>query len=298
MIEELIGAFQSKRSIYVSTNDAASILESVSYYLDSENIKESRFKRIPFLLASGDDVGEHLFVPMTVLDVSISLAIDNRPSVTPIFSSNLSKVSSLVDKNLLICKINRKNLKCKNFETVCLINQGIPNFRARCESIIASNDLNYNEIKRFVDSKSFNIEVVLAKDEDKSMYHKFTFASSDGNKIVFEKNLAKALLKLSSIEKESIKDSMINPEFLNNIVLSVDSNKDELKEMIRYKSGGNKIINVGSKVVAKPTNLMKSKIIGTVVGKSANIINVKWDKKSIKYDLDNPKTYFLLEFVD
>ena len=298
MIDELIGAFQLKRGIYLSPDDAASMLEAVSYLLDKENVKNDRAKRMPLRLASGDPMGDYVFVAMTVLDVSIALAIDNRPSITPIFGSNFSKIMSLADKSFLICKIKRQDLKLKDFESTCLITKGIPNFRARCESIVASSDHAYAEIKRFCESKEFNVNIILSKDEDLSSYHKFTFASSQGNVVLKEKSLIKALSKFASKSNTNMSHYAVDPSVMEKMIISVDTNEDGISEMKRYKSGGNKIVHIGSKVVAKPTNLMKSKIVGTVIGKSANIINVKWDSGLIKYDLDNPKTYFLIEFVD
>lgn len=298
MIDEVIGAFQLKRGIFISPDDAASMLKSVSYVVDIENVKNNRDLRIPLRLATGDPIGDCFFVAMTVLDVSIALAIDQRPSITPIFASNLSKAVGLSNKDLLICKIKRQDIKCKDFETVCMLTHGIPNFRARCESIIALNDHSLREIDRFVQSKEFDVEIVRLKDEDKSSYHTFTFASQDGEVKVADNTLLGALVKFASISKKNVAEYVLDPSVLEKMTISVDTHKDGVSEMKRYVSGGNKIVHIGSKVVAKPTNLMKSKIVGTVIGKSANVINVKWDSGVMKYDLNNPKTYFLLEFVD
>ena len=59
-----------------------------------------------------------------------------------------------------------------------------------------------------------------------------------------------------------------------------------------------RIAHSNSPVEEKPSNLLKSKCIGTVVGKKQNIIKVQWDAGDVHYDLDNPKTYFLIEFID
>ena len=48
MIDEVIGAFQLKRGIFISPDDAASMLKSVSYVVDPENVKNNRDLRIFF----------------------------------------------------------------------------------------------------------------------------------------------------------------------------------------------------------------------------------------------------------
>lgn len=298
MIEELIGAFQLKRDIHMSPDDAASILETVSYLLDKDDTRDTRHLRIPLRLASGDSVGDYLFVPMTVLDVSIALAIDQRQSITPIFSSTMSKSVTICDKSMLVCKIKKDGLKYKDFLTVCLITNGIPNFRARCESIISISDNSFDEITRFTSSKEFKVDIVRLREEGKFHYHKFTIASLNNSVEVSEDNLLGALAKFAAIDGSKISDYALDPVVLEKMIIAVDTKNDQISEMNRYKSGGNKIVNIGCKVVAKPTNLMQSKVVGTVIGKSANIINVKWDAGHIRYDLDNPKTYFLIEFVD
>lgn len=298
MIEEIISAFSSKRDINISPDDAASILEAVGNIMDHSHLKDGRIRRLPLRLASGDPVGDYFFVAMTVLDVSVSVAIDNRPSITPIFASSFSKIVGLSEPDLLICKIKKQDLKYKDFVSVCLINNGIPNFRARCEQIVAYSEKSFNEISRFLKSKNFNIEVSLSKDEDKSMYHKFTFANNENVLEIEDTSLLKAMLKMANASNKNITEYGIDPFSVDKMVVSVEPNESGVSEMLRYKSGGNKILHIGSKVVAKPTNLMKSKIVGTVIGKSGSIINVKWDSGNIRYNLDNPKTYFLLEFVD
>lgn len=298
MINKTIGAFQSKRGIHISPDSAASMLESVSYVLDQEDIKDGRISRLPLRLALGSPVGDYLFVPMTVLDASIALAIDNRPSITPIFSSNLSRCISFTNKDFLLCKIKKQGLKYEDFITVCMIDGGITNFRARCESVICLSEKSYIEISRFVKNKNFNINVSMSQEENKSSHHSFTFASSLGNVVIEDKTLMGALIKFSSKQENGIDKEWLDPSFLKKMLISVDSNNDGISEMRRYVPGGNKIVNIGSKVVAKPTNLMLSKIVGTVIARSSNIIRVKWASGVIKYNLDNPKTYFLIEFVD
>jgi hypothetical protein len=298
MIEEIISAFSLKRDINVSPDEAAFIIEAAGNIIDVSHVKDGRLCRLPLRLASGDPVGDYIFVAMTVLDTSISIAIDSRPSITPIFGSTFSKIVGICDPNLLICKIKKQDLNYRDFVSICLIKNGIPNFRARCEEIVAYSESSFNEIKRFLESKNFNINVSLSKDEDKSMYHKFTFANEDGNISIEDSSLFKAMVKMARSLNKSVSSYSVDPFVVDKMVVSVEPNTDGVSEMLRYKSGGNKLLHLGSKVVAKPTNLMKSKIVGTVIGKSGSIINVKWDAGNIKYDLNNPKTYFLLEFVD
>ena len=298
MIEDIISAFNSKRDIFVSPEDAASIMEAVSLFIDNEHIKDNRVARLPERLSQGDLVGEYVYVPLTILDVSVSLAIDQKLSGQTAMGSTLSKISSLSNTDMLLCKINRKDLVHKDFGTVCLLHKGIPNFRARCESIVVMNDHPLEEITRFTKSKEFNVEILIMRDEEKWRYHKFTFAGQNGNINVEEKNVMSALKKYAHQVKEDFESLSHDPLKVAQALISVDVNKEGLSELLRYIAGGNKIVHVGSKVVAKPTNLMKSKSVGTVVGKSANVINVKWDAGFMKYNLDDPKTYFLIEFVD
>lgn len=298
MIEDIINAFSLKRDIFVSPEDAASIIEAVGLFIDNDHIKDNRVARLPERLSQGDLIGEYAYIPLTILDVSISLAIDQKLPGQTIMGSTLSKISSLSNTDMLLCKINRKDLAHKDFGTVCLIHKGIPNFRARCEGIVAMNDHPLEEISRFTKSKNFNVEVLAMRDEEKWRYHKFTFASQNGKIELHEKSMISVLKKYADSIKHDFDVLSHDPVKVASALISVDVNKNGLSELLRYMSGGNKIVNVGSKVVAKPTNLMKSKSIGTVVGKSANVINVKWDAGFMKYNLDDPKTYFLIEFVD
>lgn len=298
MIEDIINAFSLKRDIFVSPEDAASMIEAVSLFIDNDHVRDSRLARLPDRLSQGDLVGEYVYVPLTILDVSISLAIDQKLSGYTVMGSTLSKISSLSNTDMLLCKINRKNLVHKDFGTVCLIDRGIPNFRARCEGIVAMNDHPLEEILRFTKSKNFNVEVLAMRDEEKWRYHKFTFASKYGKIELHEKNTLSVLKKYADRVDQDFDALSHDPVKVASALISVDVSKNGLSELLRYMSGGNKIVNIGSKVVAKPTNLMKSKSVGTVVGKSANVINVKWDAGFMKYNLDDPKTYFLIEFVD
>jgi hypothetical protein len=261
MIEDIINAFNLKRDIFVSPDDAASIIEAVSLFIDNNNVRDNRIARLPDLLANGDPMGEYAYVPLSILDVSISLALDQKFYGQTVFGSTLSKISMLSNTDMVLCKINRKDLQQKDFGTVCLIPNGIPNFRARCEGIVVMNDHPLEEMTRFTKSKNFNIEILTMRDEEKWRYHKFTFASQGSNLVYHDKNIMSALKKYASNVKENFDLLSKDPIKIAKSLISVDVSKDGLHELLRYMSGGNKIVHVGSKVVAKPTNLMKSKSV-------------------------------------
>lgn len=297
MIEDIVSAFQSKQDVFLTREKASDILHALKFIIDEDEVRDGRVSRIPFRLASGDAIGDYFFIALSPLDCSISLALDDRSSMSYTLAMNMARIFKLTKKNLLICKIKKDNLNYENYKSIALISDGIPNFRARCVSIIARQESEYKEIKRFVNTRNFNIEVHRYRDEDFSSAHKFSF-SIEGESIVVESsNIQYAIKGLNKYSSKSL-DIGIDPVKMANSLISVDIKDEDHSIMRRYFRGGNKDVNVGSKVVAKPTNFLKSKCIGTVVGKDRNIIKVQWDSGDVFYNLDNPKTYFLIEIID
>jgi len=293
MIDSLVSSFQQSQDVSISSSDASEILELLSFFIKNEEIEGSRINRLPHKLSHGDTIGEHFFVPMTCLDCSISLTLDKKSSLSGILAMNMSRCFKLSKDNLIICKIKKDGLKYKNFKSLAIIEGGIPNFRARCVSISCKDPSSYKEIERFVKNKNFNIDINRYREEDLASAHKFSFVIDNKELEVNASSLFSAFNKISSSS-----DIISNPVKIAESLLSVSVDDQNLSKMMRYVKGGNKEVHVGSKVVAKPSNLLKSKCIGTVIGKKQNIIKVQWDAGSMHYDLDNPKTYFLIEFVD
>jgi|LauGreDrversion4_2_1035121.scaffolds.fasta_scaffold01102_23 hypothetical protein len=293
MIDSLVASFQQAQDVSISASDASEILELLSFLIKNEEIEGSRINRLPHKLSHGDAIGEHFFVPMTCLDCSISLALDKKSSLSGMLAMNMSRCFRLSKDNLVICKIKKDGLKYKNFKSLAVIENGIPNFRARCVSVSCKNDNTYHEIDRFIKNRNFNIEINRYREEDLSSVHKFSFATYDKQIEVDAANLGSALKKIGKFYENGL-----NPIKIAESLLSVSVDDGDFSKMMRYVKGGNKEVHIGSKVVAKPSNMLKSKCVGTVIGKRQNIIKVQWDAGSMHYDLDNPKTYFLIEFVD
>ena len=297
MIQNIISAFQQVQDVSLSESDAVDILDSLRFFVKKEEIDGERINRLPHRLSSGDQIGDYFFIPITLLDCSISLTLDKKSSTSGILATNMSRCLGLSKDNLVICKIEKNGLKYKNYKTIAMIEGGIPNFRARCVSISCKREESYLEIDRFVKARNFNIEINRYREEDLSSVHKFSFNIDGENLEIYGGNLGSALKKIKS-DFINFESACQDPIKTASSLISVDMKDDDISKLIRYVKGGNKNVNVGSKVVAKPSNLLKSKCIGTVIGKRQNIIKVQWDAGSMHYDLDNPKTYFLIEFID
>lgn len=297
MIQDIISAFQQAQDISLSESDAVDILDSLRFIVKKEEVEGARIHRLPHRLSHGDGIGDYFFVPMTLLDCSISLTLDKKSSMSGVLAMNMSRCFNLSKDNLVICKIEKNGLNYRNYKTLAMIEGGISNFRARCVSISCKADKSYAEIERFIKNRNFNIEINRYREEDLSSVHKFSFKVNGKDIEVYGKNLGSVLKKIED-NQMSFELACQDPVKTASSLISVGVKDENISKLIRYVKGGNKNVNVGSKVVAKPSNLLKSKCIGTVVGKRQNIIKVQWDAGDVHYDLDNPKTYFLIEFID
>ena len=297
MIDEIVSSFQSHQDIFLSPNKAFDLINSLSFIINEEELKDGRVKRIPYKISSGDAIGEYFFIALTPLDCSISLALDCRSSMSPIIAMNMSRMFSLSKDSLVICKINKKDISYEDLKTVALINGGIPGFRSKCMSISCKNENSYKELSRFVENRGYGVDINMYNKQDLDKVHKFSFNINGKNIVKDGSSIYSVIKKIANTEK--IEEKFFeNPVSLAKSLISVDSLDGNFSKIRKYVSGGNKNANLGSKVVAKPSNLLRSKCIGTIVGKKRNIIKVKWDVGSFFYDLNNPKTYFLIEIID
>lgn len=297
MIDEIVSSFQVHQDIFLSPNKAFDLINSLSFIINEEELKDGRTSRIPYKVASGDAIGDYFFVALTPLDCSVSLALDCRSSMSPLIAMNMSRMFSLSKDDLVICKIDKKDISYDNFKTVALINGGIPGFRSKCISMSCKNENSYQELNRFIKNRGYNVEVNIYKKQDLDKVHKFSFNINGKNIIKDGSSIYSVIKKIAKTDGVD-NDFFDNPISLAKSLISVSSLDGDFSKIRKYISGGNKNVNVGSKVVAKPSNLLRSKCVGTIVGKKRNIIKVKWDVGSFFYDLNNPKTYFLIEIID
>lgn len=297
MIDEIVSSFQTHQDIFLSPDKALELVNSLSFIINEEELKDGRVKRLPYKISSGDAIGDYLFIALTPLDCSISLALDFRSSMSPIIAMNMSRMFSLSKDSLVICKIDKKQISYDDFKTVALINGGIPGFRSKCVSISCKNSSSYDELKRFTKNRGYGIDISMYSKQDLDKVHKFSF-NINGKNITKEGASIHSVLKKIADSDDVDIDIFENPINLAKSLVSVDFNDGNFSKMRKYTPGGNKNVNVGSKVVAKPSNMLRSKCVGTIIGKKRNLIKVKWDVGSFFYDLNNPKTYFLIEIID